>query len=230
MFPSRSQSILGAVALVLAITTAIFFSRARAMERDALVKAGIAQEALKNEAEHHRKANEARAKADALEGALAAARGESEKWRKVAAAMKVPDGPITPPVDSAAAVVELRSVGLASAQEDPFGVAINLADSGQVFRWGTAFPILLNKTIAQEGLIAGLDSQVGLLGQQKALLGTENQELRAGNEDLRVAATSYKSAFESTDKALRFEKRWGTVKVGGAVVLAGYAGYRLGKR
>ncbi len=226
----ETWAVLAGSAVGAALTVVFFLGRVDASEKRAAEAVKQALVLTERAAGHERRANDLEAEKRALEASLDVARGTSESWRREAERWKAPTGPVTPPPDAVTAKAELRSVGLESATEAVTGVTLDLSDCGQVFRWGTEVPILRNKQIAQEGLIKGLDTQVGILTTQKGLAEASAQELRAGMGDLKLASDQYRVAFESTDKALKIERRWGTVKVVGTAVFAGYAGYRLGRR
>lgn len=220
----------GGIAVGAGLATLFFLSRMDASVQRAADAEKRALVLIEKSTGHERRANELEGQKAALEVSLATAGTTAERWRREAERLKVPTGPVAVPPDAATAKAELRSVGLESATEAPTGVALGLGDCGTVFRWGTEVPILRNKQIAQEGLIKGLDTQVGILTTQKGLSEAATQELRAALGDSRLASDQYRVAYESTDKALKIEKRWGKVKVIGTAALAGYAGYRLGRR
>jgi hypothetical protein len=216
----RSNLIAAAVGAVLGIllTVAIGYGRVRSLESQSSVAEGRATAALISAEGHEAAAAVLRGQLAETETREAQFKADAERWRKVAGGFKIPDPPPIPET-SPQAVARLRSVGLASTTEDPLGVALALGDAGTVHTWGLTIPVLENKQIALQGLIAGLDGQVGTLTQGKGILVAENLELRAGNKDLRIASDQFKVAYEKTDKALTWERRIGKVKVGGAIVV-----------
>jgi len=195
--------------------------RAATAEKTALV-------AIERSAGHERAANALRSRNAALEAEYQSQVDATEIWRKRAAAVTVPK-PQPPPPDSPTAVAQLHSVGLASTEPNPLGIAMNLQDAGAVRDWGLRIPALESRQIALEGTVKGLDTQVGTLGQQKTVLQGENQELRAANGDLRIAADQFRVAYDESEKAARIEKRMVTLKITGTFVLAGGVGYLIGK-
>jgi hypothetical protein len=197
-----------------------------AAEKRAAVAEGRALGAIERATGHERRADDLKAQTGALEAKLTAAELASASWRRQVEEAVVP-GPTPVPQDPQVAAIGLRSVGLHSALALPDGVKLDLLDSGMVHDWGIQVPALRQQSIAQLSLIAGLDSQVGILSSQKTLLGSENVELRAANKELRVGADQFKVAYEQTDKALKIERRWGPLKVGAAAVIGVGAGYLI---